>query len=61
MTMLIASPLSSEGFSVRVSVQSFRGALHLGAHMWDMAKETKMAAAECDFYLCVLACIFYRF
>ena len=30
--MLIASPLSSERFSVQVSVHSFRGALHLGAH-----------------------------
>ena len=30
--MLIASPLSSEQFSVRVSVRSFRGVLHLGAY-----------------------------
>ena len=31
------------------------------AHMWDMAKQTKMAAAMCNFDFRIFACFFYRF
>ena len=47
----------------RAALEStFRGSAYCQlVCMWDMARQTIMAAAESDFYLCVLACIMYRF
>ena len=42
-------------------VAGFAGFAGINIHVWDMAKQTNMAAAVCDFDLRIFACCSYRF